>query len=322
MRAWLARWCVALALGAGCGAPSEVVAPPPPSPASVLILGHRGARGHAPENTLEGFREAFRIGVDGIELDVVTTADGVLVVHHDAALNVDLARLDGAPIEAPIPIGELTLAELARYEVGRAREGSAYAARFPEQRPIEGARVPTLDAVLRMITELSDDARINVELKLTPSDADADVERTVTETLRLLEERGAISRVILSCFDFRALVIARRLAPDLETSCLTERLSDDPSWHAGRVTADHGSLPRVVAHVGCASWAPDHESLARAQVDEAHALGLRVVVWTVNEPSDLERVLDLGIDAIITDYPDRARTVLTERAMAVPRRYP
>lgn len=323
---WLRVLAVLVPLAA-CGAPSRPV--PPPTPPSIEIQGHRGARGLFPENTLEGFREAMRIGVDTLELDVGITADGAVVVHHDEALNVDLARLDGEYLPEPIPIRELTLAELARYDVGRLRPGSDYAARFEAQRPVDGASIPTLAAVLEMATELSDAIRFNVETKLTPDhpeltvDAQAFAERAV----EVLRAHDALERATLQSFDFRTVVHAGQIAPELDTACLTvegpTESTVSPEWNAGRRLEDFGgSVPRLVADVGCAIWSPDFGSLDRERVLEAHEAGLRVIPWTVNAPEDIEAVIDLGVDGIISDYPDRVRAVFEERRMAVPRRFP
>ena len=120
---------------------------------TVLLFGHRGARGLYPENTLEGFAETVAIGVDGIELDVGATADGIAVVSHDPALNPDIARAPGGRwIEAPGPlIRSLTLSELQRFDVGRARPGGTVAVVHPAQQPRDGARIPTLRQALEAI---------------------------------------------------------------------------------------------------------------------------------------------------------------------------
>src|ERR671916_750604 len=113
------------------------------------IQGHRGARGHAPENTLPGFELAVSMGVDTLELDVGVTRDGVVVIHHDRRLNADVARKDGQWVAAPAPtISSLTYEEVKTYDVGRIRPGSEYAARFPHQKPIDGTRIPRLDNLL------------------------------------------------------------------------------------------------------------------------------------------------------------------------------
>src|SRR4051812_24085001 len=111
------------------------------------LQGHRGARGLFPENTLEGFVAAAALGFHSFEIDIAVTRDGVPVLHHDPHLNPDTARTpDGAwlPERGPL-IRDLNLAGLAAYDVGRIRPGSAYAALYPTQRPIDGARIPTLE---------------------------------------------------------------------------------------------------------------------------------------------------------------------------------
>ncbi len=113
------------------------------------LQGHRGARGHAPENTLPGFELAVSMGVDTLELDVGVTRDGVVVIHHDRRLNPDVARKDGEWVKPPAPlINALSFTETQRYDVGRIRPGSEYAARFPHQKPLDGTRIPRLDGLL------------------------------------------------------------------------------------------------------------------------------------------------------------------------------
>jgi len=114
--------------------------------APVQIIGHRGAAGLAPENTLAAFKRACEIGVDAIELDVLVSADGELVVHHDFKLKPEIARTpDGAwiPSGSQPAVKDLTLAQLKTYDIGRLQPKTPYAARFPEQTPVDGERIPT-----------------------------------------------------------------------------------------------------------------------------------------------------------------------------------
>src|SRR5262249_7827545 len=116
------------------------------------LQGHRGARGLAPENTLEAFATALSIGVTTLEFDLAITRDGILVVSHDSRLKPDHTRgPDGEFLDAEGPaIRSLTLAEVKRYDVGRLKPGTAYAAAFPEQRGMDGARIPTLMEVFEL----------------------------------------------------------------------------------------------------------------------------------------------------------------------------
>src|ERR671914_573206 len=131
------------------------------------LQGHRGARGHAPENTLAGFERALAIGVDTLELDVGVTRDGVVVIHHDRRLNPDVARgPDGQWVSAPAAsIFSLSYPELQNYDVGRIRPGSEYARRFPHQKPIDGARIPRLSELFAIAGPT---VRFNIETKISP----------------------------------------------------------------------------------------------------------------------------------------------------------
>jgi glycerophosphoryl diester phosphodiesterase len=269
--------------------------------------GHRGARGLFPENTLEGFRAALALGVRAFELDVGMTADGVVVVCHDPALHPDIARDETGgwlPARGPL-IHDLPHAALRRYDVGRLRPGSAYAAAFPDQRPIDGARVPTLADVLA----LDPSAWFNIEIKTDPAHPawTAAPEALAEAALAVAEASGAM--FMLESFDWRGPRHLRRLRPDLTLAWLTsaETTRDAGLWWGGPVAADFaGSVPRAVAAEGGGYWAPHHPTLTQALIAEAHGLGLRVLPWTVNEPVAMRRLLAWGVDGLITDRPDLA----------------
>lgn len=294
------------------------------------LQGHRGARGEVPENTLAGFRHALAVGVTTLELDLGMTRDGEVVVMHDQHLNPDLTRdAAGAWLTPPTPaLQTLTLAELQRYDVGRIRPGSRYAQTFAQQRPADGERVPTLDAVFRLVRELGHDrVRFNLETKITPLTPDLAPapEAFVRAVLALVQRHGLAGRVMLQSFDWRTLQAARTLAPDLPLAALTARLPAidnlaDARWTAGRTLAGHGgSVPRMVKALGAAVWSPFHNELTPELLAEARSLGLRVVPWTVNDPARIETLIGWGVDGLISDYPTRVREALARRGMALPR---
>ncbi|HYD57244.1 MAG TPA: glycerophosphodiester phosphodiesterase family protein, partial [Burkholderiales bacterium] len=113
---------------------------------TIDLQGHRGARGLLPENTLAGFQRALELGVTTLELDIAITKDGVLVIHHDPTLNPDITRdASGRFLEARGPaIHSLTWEELQKYDVGRLKPGTPYARNYPDQQPVDGARIPRL----------------------------------------------------------------------------------------------------------------------------------------------------------------------------------
>src|SRR5262245_43164428 len=142
------------------------------SAAAFDFQGHRGARGLAPENTLEAFTLALSIGVSTLELDVGISKDGVVVVHHDIWLNPDTTRgPDGNFLAQRGPaLRELMLEELLRYDVGRLKPGTPYAATFSQQRAIDGTRIPALADVFALARRAkADHVRFNIETKMSPA---------------------------------------------------------------------------------------------------------------------------------------------------------
>jgi glycerophosphoryl diester phosphodiesterase len=282
-----------------------------PMTASAFDLqGHRGARGLAPENTLQGFAAALAVGVTTLELDTGVTKDGVVVIHHDRRLNPDIARApDGRWVEAPAPlIHELTFEQLRRYDVGRLRPGSKTAQEFPDQEPADGARVPRLAELFELVAKAGNTAvRFNIETKLTPQ---APEETLAPEAFALavvaeVRKAGVAARTSIQSFDWRTLRVVEREASAIATVYLTGRRRE-------------GSQPAAVHAAGGRIWSPNHLEMDSASVVEARALGLRVIPWTVNEPAAIERVLDLAVDGLITDYPDRARAQLQRRGLPLP----
>jgi glycerophosphoryl diester phosphodiesterase len=278
-----------------------------------LIIGHRGARGLYPENTLAGFAGALALGVDAVELDVALTADDVVVVSHDPALNPDITRdASGAWLGGPGPlIRSLRAEELAAYDVGRLRPGTPYAAQFPEQSPRDGEHIPRLAEALRFGNEVD----FVIELKTFPPDRGrgAGGPELAQAVVAAADAAGVTSRITVEGFDWRGPRYLRRVRPELRLAWLTraETVRDAALWWDGPHPADFGgSVPRAVAAEGGPIWAPDHSDLTQDQVEEARALGLMVVPWTVNDPRDMVRLIGWGVDGIVTDRPDRARLVV------------
>ena len=295
-------------------------------PANAFDLqGHRGARGLAPENTLAAFRTALELGVSTLETDMAVTKDGVVVISHDPFLNPDLTRLDGQWLAtAGPPIRSLSLGELKRYDIGRMNPASKYAQQFPEQKPVDGERFPTLEELFAMA---GPDVRFNIEIKTDPGKPDLtpDPDRFAELAIAAIRKSKAEARSTIQSFDWRGLLAARRLAPEIATACLsiespnfdTVRRANQPSpWLGGLDLAAHGgSLPRLAKAAGCAVWSPFWRNVTAENVKEAQGLGLKVIPWTVNNPADMAQLIDLGVDGLITDYPDQAKPVLATKGL-------
>lgn len=300
------------------------------------VQGHRGARGLAPENTLPAFARALEIGVTTLELDVGVTRDGVVVVSHDPRLNPNIARgPDGQWLAAVGPaLRELTYDELSRYDVGRLAPGTDYARGFPQQVAVDGARVPRLADVFALAGNAR--VRFNIETKLSPFLPEQTLapEPFARAVIAAIRRAGMASRAAIQSFDWRTLQVVQAQAPEIPTVYLTaqrpfldnvcsgEKAGAGPipaadcgpsKWTAGFQLRDHGSIPRLVKAAGGHTWSPHFRDLDAASLQEARALGLRVVVWTVNDPDHIARMLDLGVDGVISDYPDRVLAALSNR---------
>ena len=297
------------------------------------LEGHRGTRGLAPENTLAAFARALAIGVTTLELDLGLTRDGVVVVGHDPRLNPDIVRgPDGAWLHAPTPaIFSLTYAELSTYDAGRLRPGSAYAARFPDQLPRDGERMPRLADVYALAERAgAEDVRFNIEIKTDPrTPQDTAVPEDLTDAaLKVVRAAGMEKRTTIQSFEWRSVRRVREQAPGLRTSCLTSEQPGDDTiqigrgkspWLGGLDPAAYGnSVPRLVKAAGAEVWSPSYQDVTKERIAEAHALGLFVLVWTVNEPAEMVRIIELGVDGIISDRPDLLRAVMVGRGMKVP----
>jgi glycerophosphoryl diester phosphodiesterase len=295
----------------------------------IAVHGHRGARGLCPENTLAGCRRTLALGVDAIEIDLGMTEDGVLVLCHDPVLNPAVVRDDSGrwlDPEQPLLVRTLRYDALERFDVGRLRPDTSYARRFATQTPIDNERIPSFDAFLRMVAEHRESVGLDVEIKFNPSHSErfADPERLVAATLDMLRGHDLIEVSMIQSFDWRIPELAKSLDPSVRVGCLSCRHGPDNNidgndppgaWTAGRAGEDFGgSVARMVHDVGAEIWTPNFEDIVSDDVGEGHALGLEVIPWTVNEADDLKHIAGLGVDGIITDYPDRLFAILPPRS--------
>ncbi len=272
------------------------------------LQGHRGARGLVPENTLPAFRRALELGVTTLEMDVVISADAQVVVSHEPWMAAAICSL---PSGAPVPEGEerqhnlyrMSYAEIARYDCGRRGHP-----RFPEQQPTP-ARKPLLSEV---IAEAEAYARelgrppvfYNIETKSTPGgDGVWHPEPQVFARLLydVLEEGGVTARAVVQSFDPRTLRAMREIDPSVALALLVTK---ERAPAVAENVAALGFVPAI--------YSPNHEAVDAAMVEAVHARGMRLVPWTVNAPKDMRRLRALGVDGLITDYPDRGQRFLAE----------
>jgi len=301
------------------------------------LQGHRGARGLMPENTLPGFARALAIGVSTLELDLAVTADGVVVVSHNPRIEPDLARLDGSWIvQSSAPIHQMTLQQVRRYDVGRLDPGSKYGQRYPGQQGLDGVPIPTLAEVFELADRAGNtQVAFNIEIKINPETPELTLppEEFAAAVVAVVREYRLQDRVIIQSFDWRSLQAVQELAPEIATSYLTADqrwLSNLQSgvegaspWLAGLDIDDFGgSAPRAIEAAGGDTWSAYHREVDAEAIRLAHRLGLQVNVWTVNDAERMRELIAMGVDGIITDYPDRLRRLLLELDMPVPKPTP
>lgn len=237
------------------------------------IFAHRGASAYAPENTLEAFDLAVKMGADGVELDVHMTKDGELVVAHDE----EIGRVsNGLGL-----IKNMTVSELKKYRFNRTH---------PEY---PGATIPTLREVYELLKPTG--LHINTELKTSR----IRYEHMEEKCVKLADELGMSDRVLYSSFNTASLRLLKRIDPRVRVGLLRTPI--------GKINDRKVIDPWDLAHLlGIDAIHPHFsELLLYNEADKAHAKGMRVNVWTVNEEEDMRKCLEAGADMLIGDYPDR-----------------
>ena len=292
--------------------------------------GHRGARGLAPENTLIAFDKALAHCMDTLELDVGVTQDGVVAVYHDRTLNPDATRDEsGAFLSTRGPaVNTLSWNALQRYDVGRVNATSTYGKNFPQQQGQDGVRAPKLAEVFARFKGAKSCAgqpmRFNVETKLSPLAPTETLapEPFVRALLQEIERAQLAERVSIQSFDWRTLQLSQKIAPKIVTVYLSTEQGanetvrrgkpDASPWFAGFDVDDYkGSVPGTIKAAGGKVWSPNFQDLTQANIAEAKGLGLRIIPWTVNDEATMARLIEWGVDGLISDYPDVLHRVRT-----------
>jgi len=251
----------------------------------VMVFAHRGGGGLIPENTLEAFVYSARMGVDALELDVHSTADGTLVVNHDAAVD---RTTDGRG-----RVNELTLAAVKKLDAGFvfSTDGGQT---FPFRG--KGVTVPTLEEIFAALPEKT----FNIEPKQhTPS--------IIAPLCSLIRERKMTDKVIVGSFNQTTIDDFRRQCPEVATSASPSEVSRFLALEKTGL-ADSYSPPMQALQIPQNLGAL--QIVSKEFVEAAHRRNLKVHVWTINETADMQRLIEMGVDGIMTDYPDRLLSLL------------
>lgn len=299
---------------------------------------HRGGRDVRPENTLYSYAYAIELGATSIECDMQLTKDGQIVMSHNPILNSDITRDEnGNYIENnKYDIRLMTVDELKKFDVGVMDPncGEYYDLHGKTQFTYD-AKIPTLEELMQLIQSYGDkNIVLNIETKSYPDPAsagyknNADPKKFVEVFNNIVKKYDMEDRVVLQSFDWQTLIEMKKLNPNISTSALWQ---EQPSWErdseslrryekkkspwlGGLDIKDYQGNPVKAAHaIGADIISPYYTEISKQDVDEAHSLGMKVVPWTVNNEKDMNMLLDMGVDGIISDKPWLLKQVLEKR---------
>lgn len=275
-----------------------------PTPKDFDLQGHRGARGLMPENTIPAFLKAVDLGVDTIELDVVVTADDSILVSHEPWFHHNIStNPDGSQIteeeEMGLNIYKMTYDETQQFDVGQRGHPS-----FPAQEKMQAIK-PLLKEVIRTVenyTEEQDLAQVNynIEIKSNPDlygmyyPQPEEFARLLNDLLAdLNEEFNLGERIIIQSFDPNTLIEFHEINPQIKLAMLVSNSQSIQSY-----IDTLGFTPEI--------WSPNYQLVTPEMIADAHDRGMKVIPWTVNTAGEMKKLLEMGVDGIITDYPDSA----------------
>lgn len=299
---------------------------------------HRGGRDVRPENTLYSYAYAIELGATSIECDMQLTKNGQIVMSHNPILNSDITRDEnGNYIENnKYDIRLMTVDELKKFDVGVMDPncGEYYDLHGKTQFSYD-AKIPTLEELMQLIQSYGDkNIVLNIETKSYPDPAsagyknNADPKKFVEVFNNIVKKYDMEDRVVLQSFDWQTLIEMKKLNPNISTSALWQ---EQPSWGrdseslrryekkkspwlGGLDIKDYQGNPVKAAHaIGADIISPYYTEISKQDVDEAHSLGMKVVPWTVNNEKDMNMLLDMGVDGIISDKPWLLKQVLEKR---------
>ena len=285
----------------------------------IRIVGHRGARGLFPENSMVGFENILKMGVTLIELDVVFSKDKTPIITHDHTINPSTSRdVDGEFVNENIKVSSLTVEQIKNYEIGRLDLDSDYGKRFPEQAQLDGIYMPTLQELFEKMQQPEfEQMRLMVEIKSEPNYSSQDRENIASLVIKQIREANLSNKVLLHSFDWLLLSEFKKKDPKITTSFLTKKgyQNESENYYPSQVFMQDAagysnSVPEKISALGGSVWCPYFKDITRDRLLSARENNLIVVVWTLNERDDIEAMIDLGVDAIVTDYPPRVMSAL------------
>jgi glycerophosphoryl diester phosphodiesterase len=285
-------------------------------PDYIKIYGHRGARGVLPENTLESFKYLFENNIHAYETDILISKDFIPVITHDFRLDPSYTKdiNDNWIEDENIKIIDLTYDQILQFDVGTLNKLSKYGRKFINQKSLQNQNIPKLSELLKLTSDnIVEDLLINLEIKSTP------IEKNLTpepnEMVKIIIDEVSRSnledRIIYSSFDWRVLREVKERDSKIPRAYLTSgvkgKIYDKSPWLDFTPLHNGVELPELIKALGGSAWHPNYKDVNKEIIQISHDKGLPVNVWTVNRESDMLRMIDYGVDGIMTDYPLKLR---------------
>tara|TARA_B100000927_G_scaffold198097_1_gene160152 strand:+ start:784 stop:1689 length:906 start_codon:yes stop_codon:yes gene_type:complete len=281
-------------------------------PGFIKIYGHRGARGVLPENTLESFEYLFENNIRAYETDILISKDNIPVITHDFKLDPSYTKdVNGNWIEDEnIKIIDLTYEEILKYDVGTLNKLSRYGRKFINQKSLDNQKIPKLSDLLKLSSDNEfDDLLINLEIKSTPIEEGLtpSPEEMVKIVIDEVGRSNLSDKIIYSSFDWRVLREIKERDPKIPRAHLTSgakgKIYDKSPWLDFTPLHSEVDLPKLIKALGGSAWHPNYKDVNKEIIEISRNEGLPVNVWTVNKEQDMLRMIDYGVDGIMTDYP-------------------
>ena len=293
-------------------------------PNYIRIFGHRAARGEIAENSIEGFKHTFALGIKAIELDVVISKDKIPVLYHYFNLMPYLVKDESGNWlkNSELKVFDKSYEELRKYNIGGLNPESKHGKRFKEQKLLKNAKIPKLSELLELASRKENkDVFLNIEVKstpfklgLTPIPSD-----TVSLILKDIDTHKLEDRIIISSFDWRILYELKKQNPRIlrgfitlqqDLSTTKKNIYENSPWMAKNYSLDQLFLiPNIIKSLEGHVWSAFYRDVTKQNVELAHKHGLATCVWTVNREQDIIRMIEYGVDGIITDYPKKVQEI-------------
>ena len=276
------------------------------------------------ENSISGLKYAFDLGIRAVEFDVVISKDNIPVLFHDYRLNTDLVKDSSGNwiTDKNMKLRDLTYEEISKYTIESVKPDTKYAKRFKNQQSAKGEKIPKLTEFFQLVTEDKyKDAFLNLEIKstLTQENVTPNPEKMVSLILKDIKEFNLEDRTLITSYDWRILYELKKQNPNVLRGFITlqqdlpttkKNVYENSPWMVKKYPMEElFLLPNIIKSLEGHVWSVFYRDVTKQNVELAHKHGLATCVWTVNREKDIIRMIEYGVDGIITDYPKKVQEI-------------